>query len=35
MSILAMLSIVTVTTFIATWFNDNISKSDYIADEVA
>lgn len=33
MSILAMLSIVTAATFLATWFNDNVSKSDYIADE--
>jgi hypothetical protein len=34
MNILAMLSIITVVTFIATWFNDNVSKADYIADEV-
>jgi hypothetical protein len=33
MNILAMLSIVAAATFIATWFNDNVSKADYIADE--
>jgi hypothetical protein len=33
MNILGMLSIITVVTLLATWFNDNISTADYIADE--
>lgn len=33
MSLLTMLSIVVAATFIATWFNDNISNAEYIADE--
>jgi len=33
MSFLAMLSIVAAATFIATWYNDNVSKADYIADD--
>jgi hypothetical protein len=33
MNFLAMLSIIAAATFIATWYNDNISKADYIADE--
>lgn len=33
MSLLAMLSVVTAATFIATWFNDHVSKADYISDE--
>jgi len=28
-----MLSIVAAATFIATWYNDNVSKADYIADD--
>ena len=33
MSLLTMLSIVVAATFIATWFNDNVSKAEYISDE--
>jgi hypothetical protein len=35
MSLLTSLSIIVVATFIATWYNDKISKADYINDEVA
>ena len=33
MNLLAMLSVVIAATFIATWFNDNVSKAEYINDE--
>lgn len=33
MSLLTSLSILIAATFIATWFNDNVSKSDYISDD--
>ncbi len=29
------LSVIVAATFIATWFNDKISKGDYINDEAA
>jgi hypothetical protein len=35
MSLLTSLSIIVVATVIATWYNDKISKADYINDEVA
>lgn len=33
MSFIAMICVVLVATFVATWFNDNISKADYINDD--
>jgi hypothetical protein len=33
MSLFTMFWIVAVATLITTWYNDNISKADYIADE--
>lgn len=33
MSLLTSLSIVIAATFIATWYNDKVSKADYINDE--
>lgn len=35
MSLLTSLSIVVLATFVATWFNDKVSKADYINDEGA
>lgn len=35
MSLLTSLSIIVVATIIATWYNDKISKSEYINDEGA
>lgn len=33
MSLLTSLSIIVVATFIATWYNDKISKAEYINDD--
>ena len=35
MSLLTSLSIIVVATVIATWFNDKVSKAEYINDEGA
>jgi hypothetical protein len=35
MSLLTSLSIIIAATFITTWFNDKVSKSEYINDEGA
>jgi len=35
MSLLTSLSVIVVATFIATWFNDKVSKADYINDDGA
>jgi hypothetical protein len=33
MNFIAMVCVVVVATFVTTWFNDNISKAEYIHDE--
>ncbi len=33
MSLLASVSIIMVATFLATWYNDKISKAEYIGDD--
>lgn len=35
MSLLTSLSIIVVATVIATWFNDKVSKAEYINDDAA
>lgn len=35
MSLLTSISVIVVATFVATWFNDKVSKADYINDDAA